>query len=242
MRLPFFRTEKPTPMSTDIALETPPSIEETNGSHPPLALEEDLLGKAEKKEKKRLKKEEKKRLKLEKKSRARDSKSEAVAFPMVALIDEQVRTSIPEELVAKVKGAKKKSEIISPHYPYPKRMKSEDYNEEIELLQIELVKMQAWVKETGERIVMPPARAAPSSVSPRISIRAARGSRRWPSPPTASAASGISSATSKTCRPRARSFFSTAPGTTARAWSTSWASAHPTSTWNSCARRPSSSA
>ena len=30
----------------------------------------------------------------------------AVTFPMVELIDEQVRTSIPEELVAKVKAAK----------------------------------------------------------------------------------------------------------------------------------------
>ena len=136
-------------MSTDIALEAPPSTEEMNGSHPPLVLDESPVDKAAKREKKRLKKEEKKRRKLEMKSRVSEKKSEAVAFPMVALIDEQVRTSIPEELVAKVKGVKKKSEIISPNYPYPKRMKSEDYNEEIELLQIELVKMQAWVKETG---------------------------------------------------------------------------------------------
>ena len=33
-------------------------------------------------------------------------------------------------------------------------MKESDYLEEIELLQIELVKMQAWVKEVGERIVL----------------------------------------------------------------------------------------
>jgi polyphosphate kinase 2 len=141
-------------MSTDIALEPPPATEELNGSHPPLVLDESPGDKAEKKEKKRLKKEEKKRRKLEMKSDAGDKKSEAVAFPMVSLIDEQVRTSIPEELVAKVKGVKKKSEIISPNYPYAKRMKSEDYDDEIKLLQIELVKMQAWVKETGERIVM----------------------------------------------------------------------------------------
>ena len=141
-------------MPTETVLESPSSAEEMNGSPPPLVLEEGHLGKAEKKEKKRLKKAEKKRRKLELKSRAGEGKSGAVAFPMVALIDEQVRTSIPEELVAKVKGAKKKSEIISPHFPYAKRMKSEDYNEEIELLQIELVKMQAWVKETGERIVL----------------------------------------------------------------------------------------
>ena len=33
-------------------------------------------------------------------------------------------------------------------------MKESKYLEEIELLQIELVKMQAWVKEAGERVVL----------------------------------------------------------------------------------------
>jgi len=106
---------------------------------------------------------EKKRLKAEKKhkkskNRLKDKKSSskvlAGAFPMVALIDEQVRTSIPPELVAKVKAVKSKKVIISSTYPYPKQMKESEYLEEIELLQIELVKMQAWVKEVGERIVL----------------------------------------------------------------------------------------
>jgi polyphosphate kinase 2 len=74
---------------------------------------------------------------------------------MVDLIAEQVRTSIPKDLVERVKAAEnKKKKIISSTYPYPKRMKSEDYEAEVELLEIELVKMQAWVKETGDRIVM----------------------------------------------------------------------------------------
>jgi polyphosphate kinase 2 len=143
-------------MSTDLELAPPPAGLETNGKHDePLLLDEDRARlNAEKKEKMRLKKEEKKRRKSELKAQAGEGKGAAASFPMVALIDEQVRTSIPEELVAKVKGAKKKSEIISPHYPYAKRIKTEEYMEEIELLQIELVKMQAWVKETGERIVM----------------------------------------------------------------------------------------
>lgn len=100
------------------------------------------------------KKAEKKRLKKELKKRKGATKAMAGTFPMVELIDEQVRTSIPEELVTRVKGAKSKKEIISSTYPYPKTMKKEDYLEEIELLQIELVKMQAWVKESGERIVL----------------------------------------------------------------------------------------
>jgi polyphosphate kinase 2 len=76
------------------------------------------------------------------------------SFPMVAIIDEQVRTSIPAELIARVRQAKSKKDIISSTYPYERVMKSSDYEEEVRLLHIELVKMQAWVKETGERIVL----------------------------------------------------------------------------------------
>jgi polyphosphate kinase 2 len=92
--------------------------------------------------------------KNELKEKKSSSKVLAAAFPMVKLIDEQVRTSIPEELVAKVKAAKSKKHIISSNYPYAKQMKTAAYLEEIELLQIELVKMQAWVKEVGERVVL----------------------------------------------------------------------------------------
>jgi polyphosphate kinase 2 len=81
-------------------------------------------------------------------------KAEASSFPMVELIDEQVRTSIPKELIEKVKKAKSKKHIISANYPYPKQLKNGKYLEEVELLQIQLVKMQAWVKEVGERVVV----------------------------------------------------------------------------------------
>jgi polyphosphate kinase 2 len=104
--------------------------------------------KKEKKEKK------KKKLKHKLEGKTASAKALAVAFPIVALIDEQVRTSIPEELVTKVKEAKSKRHIISSNYPYAKQMKTARYLEEIELLQIELVKMQAWVKEVGDRLVL----------------------------------------------------------------------------------------
>jgi len=114
----------------------------------PESLEEAARKQERKAEKKKLKK--KNKLKEKKSS----TKVLATAFPMVELINEQVRTSIPEELVAKVKAAKSKKYIISSNYPYRKQMKESDYLEEIELLQIELVKMQAWVKEVGERVVL----------------------------------------------------------------------------------------
>src|ERR1700676_4032044 len=95
-------------------------------------------------------KQEKKKMKGKKSS----TKVPNGTFPMIELIDEQVRTSIPEELIAKVKKAKSKKYIISSNYPYPKQIKTSEYLKKIELLQIELVKMQAWVKEVGERIVL----------------------------------------------------------------------------------------
>jgi polyphosphate kinase len=115
---------------------------------------EDAARKQEKKKLKAQKKAEKKKLKHKLKEKKSSAKVQAVTFPMVELIDEQVRTSIPEELVAKVKDAKSKKHIISSNYPYPKQMKESKYLEEIELLQIELVKMQAWAKDVGERIVL----------------------------------------------------------------------------------------
>jgi polyphosphate kinase 2 len=119
----------------------------------PEALEK-AARKLEKKKLKGQKKTETKKLKSKLKEKKTSTKVLAGTFPMVSLIDEQVRTSIPEALVAKVKEAKSKKHIISSNYPYAKQMKKSEYLEEIELLQIELVKMQAWVKEVGERIVL----------------------------------------------------------------------------------------
>jgi polyphosphate kinase len=113
-----------------------------------------------KKVRKRLKKEEARRKseartqKAESHDRLVSAKTAAATFPMVELIAEQVRTSIPPELVDRVKAAKNKSTIIGGSYPYEKCMKTSDYEEEVKLLQIELVKMQAWVARTGDRVMM----------------------------------------------------------------------------------------
>jgi polyphosphate kinase 2 len=48
----------------------------------------------------------------------------------------------------------KKGEILNPDYPYDKRMKRAAYEAEIAALQIELVRLQAWARDTGERIVV----------------------------------------------------------------------------------------
>lgn len=47
-----------------------------------------------------------------------------------------------------------KDDILSKTYPYDEEMSSKAYDRAIHDLQIELVKMQAWVKETGARIAI----------------------------------------------------------------------------------------
>ncbi|WP_309381631.1 polyphosphate kinase 2 [Cerasicoccus frondis] len=75
------------------------------------------------------------------------------AFPMASAIDDVVAKSVPTEIVNKVKSAPSKKSIISPTYPYEKTIKGDVYEDQIHLLHIELVKMQAWCQQTGERIV-----------------------------------------------------------------------------------------
>lgn len=47
-----------------------------------------------------------------------------------------------------------KDDILSKTYPYDEEMSSKDYVRAMHALQIELVKLQAWVKETGARIAI----------------------------------------------------------------------------------------
>lgn len=50
--------------------------------------------------------------------------------------------------------ASKKGDIVNPTYPYDEKMKSKDYDRKMDALQIELVKMQSWVRETGQRVAI----------------------------------------------------------------------------------------
>ena len=85
---------------------------------------------------------------------AKTSSAMVKAYPMASLINEVVEKQIPPELVARVKGTKDKKEIISSVYPYKRVMNSNEYERQIALLQIELVKMQAWAIHSVEKIVI----------------------------------------------------------------------------------------
>ncbi|MCH5376561.1 MAG: polyphosphate kinase 2 [Planctomycetes bacterium] len=47
-----------------------------------------------------------------------------------------------------------KSDILNPSYPHSERLSRKVYDKEMAALQVELVRMQSWVKQTGQRIVI----------------------------------------------------------------------------------------
>ncbi|MDX8348670.1 polyphosphate kinase 2 [Cognatiyoonia sp. IB215446] len=59
----------------------------------------------------------------------------------------------PKEVRDAIKTAGK-SDILNPSYPYDKRWDRDDYEAALEALQLQLVRVQAWVRETGQRIAI----------------------------------------------------------------------------------------
>ncbi|MCF2870740.1 polyphosphate kinase 2 [Octadecabacter sp. G9-8] len=59
----------------------------------------------------------------------------------------------PADVRAEIDGAKK-GEILATNFPYEKKWKRSDYDAALEALQVELVKMHRWAKDTGQRIAI----------------------------------------------------------------------------------------
>ena len=59
----------------------------------------------------------------------------------------------PDDVRSAVKAAGK-SDIINTSYPYDTRWKRREYDEALAALQIELVRMQAWARDTGQRVAV----------------------------------------------------------------------------------------
>lgn len=73
-------------------------------------------------------------------------------LPFDGAISQFYREEAPEEVREAVKEAGGKT--ILERYPYDKRMDKDEYEETLKKLQIELVKMLAWVKESGARVAV----------------------------------------------------------------------------------------
>jgi len=73
--------------------------------------------------------------------------------PFDGAISAFLADAAPKEIKAAIKDAKK-GDILNPTYPYAGRMDKGTYEETMEALQIELVKFQTWIKESGTRVAI----------------------------------------------------------------------------------------
>jgi hypothetical protein len=152
------------------------------------------------------------------------TETDEVPIPFDGAITEYYKSAAPEAVRRAIKDAKGHS-VMEPPYPYRKQMKKSAYNDQMEAAADRTGQAAAlgrqhrdagwWCCSKG---AMPPARVERSPACAPTSTRGWCAPWRWPSRPTARPASGISSAMSRNCRPRARSCCSTVRGTTAR-WS-----------------------
>ena len=74
-------------------------------------------------------------------------------LPFDGAISAYYRNDAPADVRDAIKAADK-DDILSDSYPYQDRMERKLYDREMEALQIELVKLHAWVRETGTRIAI----------------------------------------------------------------------------------------
>ena len=85
------------------------------------------------------------------------SEKQLQPFEKIVLGDQQSSLKIFEEMVLKYQGQVSKEDSDSAplpaDYPYKTRMSRRVYEKEKKKLQIELLKVQSWVKESGQRIV-----------------------------------------------------------------------------------------
>ncbi|WP_299653579.1 polyphosphate kinase 2 [uncultured Tateyamaria sp.] len=74
-----------------------------------------------------------------------------MSLPFDGAITDFFETGAPEDIRGKITTADK-GDILTPTYPHDERMGKKKYEREMEALQIELVKMQDWVSNTGARV------------------------------------------------------------------------------------------
>jgi len=74
-------------------------------------------------------------------------------LPFDGAISAYFNTDAPDSIRNAIRRADK-DDILEPDYPHSERMKRKLYEHEMAALQIELVKLQAWAKESGARVAI----------------------------------------------------------------------------------------
>ena len=73
--------------------------------------------------------------------------------PFDGAVSRFVKKDAPKEIRDRLSAAGKNT-ILDPDYPYAERLSSDAYEAESEVCQLELVKVQSWLRGTGQRIVV----------------------------------------------------------------------------------------
>lgn len=76
-----------------------------------------------------------------------------MSLPFDGAISKFFDQDAPKSVRKAIETAKKDS-VLDPSYPYDSRMDRDDYEDDLEALQIELVKFHAWVRDTGQRVAV----------------------------------------------------------------------------------------
>lgn len=74
-------------------------------------------------------------------------------LPFDGAISRYFREGAPKEVREAIEAAGK-DDIMTPSYPYREEIKGKDYDRHMEALQIELAKMQAGIKASGQRLIV----------------------------------------------------------------------------------------
>lgn len=74
-------------------------------------------------------------------------------LPFDGAISAFYENDAPDDVRNAIKRAEK-GDILNPHYPYSERMPRKAYEKDLAALQIELVKMKTWARETGARVAI----------------------------------------------------------------------------------------
>lgn len=75
------------------------------------------------------------------------------SLPFAGAISAFLADEAPADVRAAIKDARKR-DIITPGFPYDRWMKKDDYASHMKDLQVELVKFNAWVVATGQRVTV----------------------------------------------------------------------------------------
>ncbi len=76
-----------------------------------------------------------------------------IPMPYAGQVTDFLNEHAPAEIRQLVEEARKR-DTLAGSYPYPRWMKKSDYQDALKPLQFELVKLQHWIEQTGQRVVI----------------------------------------------------------------------------------------